>query len=976
MSEHENLEQTRPSGAPRPGPEPTLPDTLRQLLGNELAGCRIERLLGRGSMGAVFFAYERSLRRYVAIKVLLPKYAEQPEFLLRFESEACAAAGLSSDRIVKVHRHGKEGKFPYVVMEFVGGGTLLQQNDGAPPPIPDVVDQLKQACDGLLAVEEKKLVHRDIKPANIMLTQEKSDKRGKRRRTNLKIVDFGIARPTTSDTSMTQAGMFVGSPLYASPEQWQLDKLTSQSDMYSLGATFYHLITGRAAAAQSRSDDDVREWTLAQPCLRPRTVRSDVPEELDNVIAKMTHRDPKQRYGSFAEIIEALSAIEEGWREKKVIVVEKPAKKWPLLVAAALILGGAVAVNSLWRPVSEGLRAEVLELVAQAGPDGELTKRMRELETLGAEIPETMGSPAVARELQALHASVKARVEALSRLDQEGISTRPAADVDWQALRDRLRPPRNEEDQVVRLQGRVADLKEQDKARQALKELSDAYAALSADTDMLESDLDTLTGNARALLTSCKQRKILAGLVSDAQALVDDVGSQLQSCRRLGECKGQISKALGELVQANGNQIRRLREGLPAVPDATGKCAPIANRLRTRCELVAAVIDAAARVDAKLSEALDPGHELDVDAYLEEVLLAWPEAGAFSEFDESKQWLRRIQRNAAMTMCNAIRRRVEMRGNDAANSLDIAADLAWLGRAKQALEDNRVIAILTLATPCSVGDTLTQAEQSMVEAKQKMDKTKAEITPPKDPQPPGWPEKYRDFAPPGGFGELRATQKGDVYVYGFGKDEVDMLFVPTDPPFLVDVRQVTFKRYKALRPDAPLSPVAVSTLRTASERLDVSVDDLVERDDFLRVAVRPKDAEEYATRAGKELMTDTDWKAIRTLLGAAGPRRSGMMELNKAPLVGPWLGSKLGGFWVGVRDIVRAPPGSKSPYLAVGHSLFEPKDRDAMPILDDKQLAEYYGKADDYPIAADFERSDLGFRCVLRLQKMPSTDAR
>ncbi|HEY8409726.1 MAG TPA: protein kinase [Gaiellaceae bacterium] len=253
--------------------------------------------IGRGGMGQIYRATDTSLGRDVAIKVLDDRYAQDHLLRARFTREALAAARLSGNpNIVTIYDVGEHHERPYIVMEYLGGGSLEEQlRDGAVAPR-RALEWLEQAGNALDAAHREGVIHRDVKPANLLLD----------RRDHVHVADFGIASAAGMD-SLTQTGTVLGTASYLSPEQAQGERTTAASDLYSLGVVAFELLTGRrpfegdsiAAEAAAHVTGDVPSVGDVNP---------NVPRELDPVFAKALAKDPAQRYTSAAEFVAALRA--------------------------------------------------------------------------------------------------------------------------------------------------------------------------------------------------------------------------------------------------------------------------------------------------------------------------------------------------------------------------------------------------------------------------------------------------------------------------------------------------------------------------------------------------------------------------------------------------------------------------------------------------------------------------------------------
>jgi formylglycine-generating enzyme required for sulfatase activity/tRNA A-37 threonylcarbamoyl transferase component Bud32 len=277
------------------------------LLGQELGGCRILQLLGRGAMGAVYKARQLSLDREVAVKVIRPELLTDPRILKRFEVEARTVGRFNSQHVVMVHDVGFDQNVHFLVMEFVQGKNLRDYTKQLPQgrlSVTEALPLLRQACQGLEEAQRLGVLHRDIKPDNLMLTD----------RGVLKIADFGIAKPAQEDFSMTLTSELIGTPLYMSPEQCQAAAdLDFRSDMYSLGATFYYLLTGEPPIRASSVYELIQTKSkLENLCLWKALAELDENHPLSRVIERMTALDRKDRYASYAALIADLALVEQG----------------------------------------------------------------------------------------------------------------------------------------------------------------------------------------------------------------------------------------------------------------------------------------------------------------------------------------------------------------------------------------------------------------------------------------------------------------------------------------------------------------------------------------------------------------------------------------------------------------------------------------------------------------------------------------
>ncbi|WP_350448836.1 protein kinase domain-containing protein [Rossellomorea vietnamensis] len=203
---------------------------------------RIIKLIGGGGMANVYLAHDVILDREVAIKMLRIDFANEEEFIKRFQREAQSATSLAHPNIVSIYDVGEEDDLYYIVMEYVHGMTLKQYiQQHSPVNVDKAIDIMKQLTIAMSHAHQNHIVHRDIKPHNILLDEEG----------NVKITDFGIAM-ALSATSITQTNSVLGSVHYLSPEQARGGMATKKSDIYSLGIVMFELLTGRLPFSGSR----------------------------------------------------------------------------------------------------------------------------------------------------------------------------------------------------------------------------------------------------------------------------------------------------------------------------------------------------------------------------------------------------------------------------------------------------------------------------------------------------------------------------------------------------------------------------------------------------------------------------------------------------------------------------------------------------------------------------------------------------
>lgn len=265
------------------------------MIGRELGGYRIEEQIGAGGMATVFRAYDPKTERYVAIKILPQQYSTDPLFKTRFENEARAIAKLEHLHILPVFAFGEQDGISYMAMRLLESGTLSDRIKQGALPLVDCARILRQLGEALDYAHANGILHRDIKPSNALM-----DKAG-----NAYLTDFGIAKMVGSaGLDLTGSGI-IGTPFYMSPEQCKGEKdLTNASDLYALGVVLYEMVTGQKPY-QSDNTLAVLQMHLYDPPPPARTLRPDLPEAAQAVIAKSMAKEPSQRYQTGAAMAKA-----------------------------------------------------------------------------------------------------------------------------------------------------------------------------------------------------------------------------------------------------------------------------------------------------------------------------------------------------------------------------------------------------------------------------------------------------------------------------------------------------------------------------------------------------------------------------------------------------------------------------------------------------------------------------------------------
>lgn len=275
--------------------------------GQVLAGkFRVERLLGVGGMGAVVAVTHLQLDELVALKVLLPELAANPEYAARFAREARAAVKIKSEHVARVLDVGAfEDGAPYMVMEYLAGldlGALVEQQGALAPGV--AATYVLEACDAIAAAHALDIVHRDLKPSNLFLADRGDGTRA------VKVLDFGISkvgeRMSPSAQRLTRTAAVMGSPLYMAPEQMQSARSAdARTDVWALGCVLFELVVG-APPFVAGSMPELCALILTGPIPLPSQHRPGLPPELDAVVRRCLEKSPDARFGSIAELAAAL----------------------------------------------------------------------------------------------------------------------------------------------------------------------------------------------------------------------------------------------------------------------------------------------------------------------------------------------------------------------------------------------------------------------------------------------------------------------------------------------------------------------------------------------------------------------------------------------------------------------------------------------------------------------------------------------
>jgi len=263
--------------------------------GQMLGAYRIIGRIGQGGMASVYKAYQPSMDRNVAIKVLPGQLAESPEFVTRFQQEARIIAKLEHPHILPVFDYGEDNGITYFVMRYLDAGTLKTRMEAGPLALEEIDRIFTQLADALGYAHARGIVHRDLKPANALVDSEG----------NLFLTDFGIAKLLESASPrLTQTDAIMGTPAYISPEQAQAAPVDRRSDIYSLGIILYEMVTGRVPYVADTPLAVILKH-VSDPLPLPSMVKTDIPPAIEQVLLKALAKNPSDRFSTTTEFVSA-----------------------------------------------------------------------------------------------------------------------------------------------------------------------------------------------------------------------------------------------------------------------------------------------------------------------------------------------------------------------------------------------------------------------------------------------------------------------------------------------------------------------------------------------------------------------------------------------------------------------------------------------------------------------------------------------
>ncbi len=309
---------------------------------------QVKKTLGRGGMGVVYLAHQPSLKRDVALKMILAGAHASRQQFDRFRSEARAVAQLQHPNIVQVYEVGDHEGLPYFSLEYVPGLSLDRKLDGKPLTPKEAAQITEKVCRAMQYAHDRGILHRDLKPANILLTETGEPK----------VSDFGLAKQLDDegDSASTRTGTIVGTPSYMSPEQAQglVHQLTASSDQYSIGAMLYELLTGRPPFLGSKAFDTISQVVNKEP-VPPCELLEKLPRDIDTICLKALQKSSEKRYANCSEMADDLGRFLRGEPIiARPISLTERAWRWcrrnPFIAlpttAAALLLFLAAAIST------------------------------------------------------------------------------------------------------------------------------------------------------------------------------------------------------------------------------------------------------------------------------------------------------------------------------------------------------------------------------------------------------------------------------------------------------------------------------------------------------------------------------------------------------------------------------------------------------------------------------------------------------
>ncbi len=352
----------RPARVPAPMPAPFL-DELRDSGPPVIEGLQYHQILGRGGAGVVYKAFDGIMGRVVAVKTTPLDLAISEDERGRFQGEARAAARINHPNIITVYRVGESRGRPFLVIEYLEGGTLADRLKGGPMPTREAALLIQTLATAIEEAHGQGVIHRDLKPSNILFTLDG----------RAKIGDFGLAKRVDGESARTATGAILGTPSYMAPEQaiGQSRAVGPMADVHALGAILYHMLTGRPPYVGDTPLETVRLVAETEPP-PPRRIRPELARDLETICLKCLEKSPARRYSTARELADELGRFLAGKpvHTRRLGPISRFAKwtrahPWQSITAASIVIAVAVVVALVTR-YNKALRAEILQTQSKA----------------------------------------------------------------------------------------------------------------------------------------------------------------------------------------------------------------------------------------------------------------------------------------------------------------------------------------------------------------------------------------------------------------------------------------------------------------------------------------------------------------------------------------------------------------------------------------------------------------------------------
>jgi serine/threonine protein kinase len=312
---------------------------MSDLVGKGIGRYRLVDKIGGGGMSTVHRGFDAALNRYAAIKVMSEQMGQHDELCQRFRQEVQVISRLKHPHILPIYDYGLDGSQLFLAMRYVESGTLGARLAHGPLEMADVIHVMRQIGAALAYAHRKGVVHRDIKPNNVLI-----DARG-----DCFLCDFGLAKTTEASIRLTATGVGLGTPAYMSPEQGKGERVDARSDIYSLGAMLYEIVTGHLPYSD-RSPVLVMLKHIRDPVPHPIDLNPQLPQELDALIVKALAKRPEDRFQTVDEMLSAFGAAVAQTSPPLVFLPDPPWLRrrvrlpvWALVVVGSILLAALVA---------------------------------------------------------------------------------------------------------------------------------------------------------------------------------------------------------------------------------------------------------------------------------------------------------------------------------------------------------------------------------------------------------------------------------------------------------------------------------------------------------------------------------------------------------------------------------------------------------------------------------------------------------